>query len=104
MAGSTILLVILLVLAAIVGMRGPRWARLSTAAGLFGFQTFVLVISFDGATRSVMAERIEANSLSTDFEAGTRLLSDALLPYRLKLVASGCGLLLLVILSKKERI
>ncbi len=101
MTGSTILLVILLVLAAIVGIRGPRWARLFTAAGLFGFQTFVLAISFDGAARAVMAERIQANSLSLEFEAGTRSLSDALLPYRLKLIASGCGLLVLVILSKK---
>lgn len=103
MTGYMILLVILLVLAVMMGIRGPRWARLYTAAALFGFHTFVLAISFDGAARAVMAERVQANALSSEFEAGARLLKGALLPYRLMLFASGCGLFVLVMFSLSKK-
>lgn len=105
MTESMAVLAILFVAAVALGVRGPRWARLLTAASIFVFQAFVLVISFDAAARSVIAERTQTGTLSPEFVDGVRSLKSALLPYRLMLFVSGCGLLVLLTLplSKKKQ-
>jgi len=97
MSGHAVTLLILAFISSVAIFSKRRFLQNAAAIMIFAFQAFLLLISFDGAARSVM----EANQVNgpqvSNYENGVRDLKDALIPFRFLILGGSATLMILVL-------
>lgn len=83
--------------------RAPRWVFGLVAAILFLIQAFILVISFDNAARTVNEAAIATRTLSVEYADGVSATKAAMLPYRLPILITSAGMLVLILGNKPKK-
>ena len=87
--------IIIAVLAVGVSIGGTLWMRVTTSIVLFLFAVYIIAFGFGNAARSVAADEIVKETVSTQYLAGIGALRREMGPYEVVLFIVCCGFLAL---------